>query len=160
FDTAGHRTVEAQSYKDLRSDLKRAQDQLSWIPQHRPHQTVQGEIDALQTQKPWSFTKGCTDIRGPQGRNFCQKYHGLTAELASGQQAQALEARIAEIQSKLSEADTMTVMGEADPQAKVLSDLTGFEVEKVQVALTIFIALLLEVGSAFGMFIAFSQWRI
>jgi hypothetical protein len=160
FDTTGHRMVEAQTYKDLRADLKRAQDQLSWIPQHRPAQTVQGEIEALKSQRLWTATTGCTDATRPQSRAFCQNYHGLTAEMASGQQAEALEARIVEIQDKLGKTDAKTVMGEADPQAAVLSRLSGVSVDQVQMAMTIFIALLLEVGSAFGMYIAFSQWRL
>ncbi|WP_334147760.1 primase-like DNA-binding domain-containing protein [Hyphomicrobium sp.] len=160
FDTAGHRMVEAQTYQDLRGDLKRAQDQLSWIPQHRPAAAVQGEIEALKSQRAWTFTQACTDITGKQGREFCQKYHGLHAEMASGQQAEALEARIAEIQGKLGKTDAMTVMGEADPQAAVLAKLSGVSVDQVQMAMTIFIALLLEVGSGFGMYIAFSQWRL
>ncbi len=160
FDTAGHRMVEAQTYQDLRGDLKRAQDQLSWIPQHRPAAAVQGEIEALKSQRPWTFTQACTNITGKQGREFCQKYHGLHAEMASGQQAEALEARIAEIQGKLGKTDAMTVMGEADPQAAVLAKLSGVSVDQVQMAMTIFIALLLEVGSGFGMYIAFSQWRL
>ncbi len=160
LDTAGHRKVEAQAYQDLRGDLKRAQDQLSWIPQHRPAAAVQGEIEALKSQRAWSFTQGCANITGKQGREFCQSYHGLHAEMASGQQAEALEARIAEIQGKLGKTDAMTVMGEADPQAAVLAKLSGVSVDQVQMAMTIFIALLLEVGSGFGMYIAFSQWRI
>lgn len=160
FDTTGHRMVEAQTYQDLRGDLKRAQDQLSWIPQHRPAATVQGEIEALKSQRLWTTTNGCTDATRPSSRTFCQNYHGLTAEMASGQQAEVLEARIAEIQGKLGKTDAKTVMGEADPQAAVLSKLSGVSVDQVQMAMTIFIALLLEVGSAFGMYIAFSQWRL
>lgn len=160
FDTTGARAVEAQAYKDLRGDLKRAQDQLSWIPQHRPAATVHGEIEALKSQRAWSATNGCTDATRPQSRTFCQQYHGLTAEMASGQQAQTLESRIADIQGKLGKTDAMTAMGEADPQATVLANLSGFNVEQVQMAMTIFIALLLEVGSAFGMYVAFSQWRL
>jgi hypothetical protein len=160
FDTTGHRMVEAQTYQDLRGDLKRAQDQLSWIPQHRPAATVQGEIEALKSQRLWTTTSGCTDATRPSSRTFCQSYHGLTAEMASGQQAQALETRIAEIQGKLGKTDAKTVMGEADPQAAVLSKLSGVSVDQVQMAMTIFIALLLEVGSGFGMYIAFSQWRL
>jgi hypothetical protein len=160
YDTTGHRAVEAQAYKDLRGDLKRAQDQLSWIPQHRPAATVQGDIEGLKNQRAWTFTKACTDVTGKQGREFCQQYHGLTAEMASGQQAQTLEARIAEIQGKLGKADAMTVMGEADPQATVLAKLSGLSVDQVQMAMTIFVALLLEIGSGFGMYIAFSQWRL
>ena len=160
LDTAGQRTVEAQSYQDLRGDLKRAEDQLSWIPQHRPAATVQGEIDGVKNQRQWEWTSGCKDVTGKQGRDFCQKYHALTAELASGQQADALEARVAEIQNKLGHTKGTTALSEADPQASVLAKLSGLDIDKVQMALTIFIALLLEVGSGFGMYIAFSQWRL
>jgi Poxvirus D5 protein-like len=160
YDTAGQRSVQAQSYKDLREDLKRASDQLSWIPQHRPAASVQSKIDGLKTKRAWSYTKGCNKITGRKGRAFCQEYHSLTAELASGQQAAALEARVAEIQSKLGETKNTTVMTEADPQAAVLAKLSGFDVDKIQMAMTVFIALLLEVGSGLGLYVAFSQWRL
>jgi hypothetical protein len=165
MDTAGQRAIEAQSYKDHRADLKRAQEQLSWIPQHRPAATVQGELDGLKNRREWSWTNGCTAVNGKTNRDFCQRFHGLTAEQASAQQAVALETRIAAIQAKLDTMDHGTVMAEADPQAAVLTKLAsvflpGMNVEDMQTGLAIFIALLLEVGSAFGMYIAFSQWRL
>jgi hypothetical protein len=67
---------------------------------------------------------------------------------------------VAEIQSKLGQTKGTTALAEADPQASVLAKLSGLDIDKVQMALTIFIALLLEVGSGFGMYIAFSQWRL
>ena len=165
MDTTGQRAIEAQSYQDLRADLKRAQDQLSWVPQHRPAATVQGDIDTLKTKREWTFTKSCSAVTGPQGRQFCQDYNTLTSELASAEQAGSLETRIAEVQSKLNEFNAGAVMAEADPQAAVLTKLAGvfmpsMTVEDMQTVLTIFIALLLEVGSGFGMYIAFSQWRL
>lgn len=160
FDTSSARQSQAQSYQDLRGDLKRAQDQLSWVPQHRPVATVQSDIDNTQNQRPWSWTSGCTDVTGKQGREFCQSYHALTAELASGQEAQTLETRIAEVTAKIGTSSGGTAMSEADPQAAVLAKLSGVDIEKVQMAMTIFIALLLEVGSCFGMYVAFSQWRL
>ena len=165
LDTAGQRAATVQTYKDHRADLKRAQEQLSWVPQHRPAQAVQSDIDVLKSERAWRWSKGCTKVTGPKGRSFCQKYHGFTAELASAEQASALEARIADTQSKLAQSEGATVMSEADPQAAVLTKLASafmpsVRVEDVQTALTVFIAMLLEVGSAFGMFIAFSQWRL
>lgn len=160
FDTAGNRAVEAQVYQDHRADLKRAQDQLSWIPQHRPAAAVQGELDAMKSDRAWTSTKGCTDATLAKSRAFCQTFHGLTAEMESGKQAETLESRIREIQGKLAATDGDTVMSEADPQAAVLSKVTGLEMEQVQMAMTLFIALLLEVGSMFGMYVAFSQWRL
>ena len=165
LDTAGQRAATVQTYKDHRADLKRAQEQLSWIPQHRPAQAVQSQIDSVKADRAWRWTKGCTKVSGPKGRSYCQKYHGFTAELASAEQANVLEARIADTQAKLAQSDGATVMSEADPQAAVLAKLAGvlmpsIKVEDVQTALTVFIALLLEVGSAFGMYVAFSQWRL
>lgn len=165
FDTAGQRAATVETYKDHRADLARAKEQLSWIPQHRPAQAVQADVDALKNERPWAWTNECTKVTGPKGRNFCQKYHGLSAELASAEQSIALEARIADIESKLTKSKGTTVMSEADPQAAVLAKLAGIlapsvKIEDVQTALTVFIALLLEVGSAFGMYIAFSQWRL
>lgn len=165
LDTAGQRTAVADSYKDHRADLARAQEQLSWIPQHRPAQAVQADLDALKGEKAWSYTEQCAKVAGSKGRSFCQKYHALSAELASAQQSGALEARIADIQSKMSNVTGHSVMTEADPQAAVLAKLAAIvvpsvKVEDVQTALTVFIALLLEVGSGFGMYIAFSQWRL
>ena len=165
FDTAGHRAATVAAYKDHRADLARAEEQLTWIPQHRPAQTVQAEINSLKSDRAWVWTKECTEVTGSKGRTYCQNYHALAAELASAEQSIALEARVADIQAKIGEQNGATVMSEADPQAAVLAKLAALiapnvKVEDVQTALTVFIALLLEVGSAFGMYIAFSQWRL
>jgi hypothetical protein len=160
LDTTGQRAVQAQNSKDLRSALATAQEQLGWVRQHRPIGVVQSEIDNAMNQRPWVWTKGCADVTGKQGRDFCQSYHALTAELAAGREAEKLSGRISDLSGKLSSASGSAVMAEADPQAAVLAKLTGFSIDTVQIAMTVFIALLLEVGSCFGMYIAFSQWRL
>jgi hypothetical protein len=165
LDTAGQRVATADSYKDHRADLARAQEQLSWVPQHRPAQAVQSDIDALKDDRQWANTEQCGKVVNSRGRNFCQKFHALSAELASAQQSATLETRIADIQAKMTNVTGSMVMSEADPQAAVLAKLAAFilpsiKVEDVQTALTVFVALLLEVGSGFGMYIAFSQWRL
>ena len=165
FDSTGHRAQEAQVYQDLRAELKRAEEQSGWIPQHRPYEAVQSAIDGLKTQKGWQWSNGCKDASSKTERTFCQQFHALNAELASASGAKTADARIAEIKAKLQSTEGTTVMSEADPQAKVLTELAAaffpnVKIENVQMALTIFVALLLEVGSGFGMYVAFSQWRI
>jgi hypothetical protein len=165
FDSTGHRAQEAQAYKDLRVDLKRAEEQAAWIPQHRPYETVQSEIEGAKTQRAWSSTKGCTDATRKASREFCQHYFGLTAELAAASSAKEADARIASISAKIKAAEGTPALSEADPQAKVLTELAAaffpnIKIENVQMALTLFVALLLEIGSGFGMYVAFSQWRL
>jgi hypothetical protein len=163
-DTSGKRATEVQTYQDLRADLKRAKEQLAWVPAHRPAATVQGELSALETHRRWRSTKGCTEATVAPSRRFCEDHAKLGAELASANEAAKLEARIAATQAKLGKLDGVTHSA-ADPQAAVLAKLTGIflpgvKVDDVQNALIIFIALLLEVGSGLGMYIAFSQWRL
>ncbi len=162
LDTTGQRAVEAANYKDLRADAKRAQEQLAWIPQHRPAATVEADISAQKTQRMWTWTNGCVEASTTTtaARTFCTNVHKLEAEKASALEAQKLEARIAEINGKLGKATNGQVMAEADPQASVLAKLLGLDIETIQTALTLFVALLIEIGSGFGMYVAFAQWDI
>lgn len=166
LDTAGQRAQQTAVYQDMRADVKRMEEQVSWIPQHRPAATVASEMNGYKNQIYWGRTKGCTEVNGRFNREFCQKYHALSAEHANAVQAAELSRRIMEVKAELAKAgETRTALTEADPQAAMLAKIgglviAGLKVDDVQMALTIFIALLLEVGSGFGMYVAFSQWRL
>lgn len=166
LDTTGQRAQQTAVYQDMRSDVKRMEEQVGWIPQHRPAATVSSEMNGLKNQIYWSRTQGCTVVNGKFNRDFCQKYHTLSAEHANAVQAAELSKKIMEVKSQLAKAgDNHTALTEADPQAAMLAKIgglvfAGLKVDDVQMALTIFIAVLLEVGSGFGMYIAFSQWRL
>ena len=164
-DTTGVRSVQTQSYQDVRADVKRAQDQLSWIPQHRPASTVQAEIDGVKNSRAWGWSAGCSKVDGKAERTLCDKYHALQAELGSAQQAATLEKRIADLQVRLDSQGSHHGSAESDPQAAVLTALLaklfpGVQKADVQTMMTVFVALLLEVGSGLGLYVAFSQWRI
>jgi len=163
-DTAGQRAAQTATYTNLQADLKRAQEQLSWVPQHRPAGVVQSELSSMEARKPWKWSRGCTKILGKITRKFCGEVTALKAELASAEQAAKLEQRVAKTQDRLAQLNGAGPRA-ADPQAQILAKLTGVfmpgvSVEDVQTALAVFIALLLEVGSGLGMYIAFSQWRM
>jgi hypothetical protein len=165
FDSTGERAQEAQVYQDLRTELTRAEEQAAWIPQHRPYETVQSEIDGLKLDKAWKWSKGCTEVTTNMRRQLCQQVTSLEAELASAASAKKADAHIAELKSKIDATAGTPALSEADPQAKVLTELANaffpnVKIENVQMALTLFVALLLEIGSGFGMYVAFSQWRL
>ncbi len=164
-DTSGKRVQQAQVHKDLRTDLDRDRAELARIPQHRAAGAVQSELDGLKTKREWGWTAGCTDIKSKNGRDYCQSTHALLSELASAQQAASIQSRIADNQAKLAQHQGGANEALADPQAAVLAKLAtslgaSIKVEDVQMAMTLFVALLLEVGSSLGMYIAFSQWRL
>ena len=160
LDTSGQRAVQTATYHDLRADADRAKEQLGWIPAHRPAETVAAELNVQKAQRQWTATRECTAVTGKSARDFCQQYHKLNAEHASAQQSEKLETRIADLGSKLAKAGGGTAMAEADPQASVLAKISGLDISTVQTALTIFVALLIEIGSGFGMYVAFAYWRL
>jgi hypothetical protein len=160
LDTTGQRAVQTANYNDLRADSKRAQEQLTWIPAHRPAETVAAELNVVKAQRHWIATRECTEVSGKSARDFCQQFHKLNAEHASALQSQKLETRISEIGAKLAKTAGASVMSESDPQASVLARISGLEVGQVQTALTIFVALLIEIGSGLGMYVAFAYWRL
>jgi hypothetical protein len=159
-DTTGERQVQNATYNDLRKELKRAEDRLSWMPQHRPAGMMEQEIARLEKDRLWIVSKGCAEIGGKTTRDFCQSANTLRAELAVAAEARTVEARVAEIQAKLDKSSGAAVAGESDPQAKVISQLTGQDQSSIQMGLTVMVALLLELGSAFGFYVAMSVWRV
>ena len=165
FDSTGHREQAAQAYQDLRTELKQAEEQSGWIPQHRPFEAVQSQIDGMKMQKAWEWSNGCKTVSSKAERTFCQQLTALNSELASASSAKDADARIAQLRVKIDAIAGTPALSEADPQAKVLTELANaffpnVKIENVQMALTLFVALLLEIGSGFGMYVAFSQWRL
>ncbi len=164
-DASAQRTQVNQAYDGLRADLKRAEEAAAWTPQHRPHEAVQASIQSYKSQPGWKWSNGCKDVSSKSEQKYCQGYHNLEAELASAKAATSNDTRIADIKAKLAGMEGSSATAGADPQAKVLADLAtlaipGIKVESVQTAMAVFVALLLEIGSGFGMYVAFSQWRL
>ena len=162
---SAERTQITQTYEGLRADLKRAEEAASWTPQHRPYEAVLASILSYKSQPGWKWSNGCKDVSSKAEQKYCQGLHNLEAELASAKAASANDTRIADIKAKLAGMEGSSATADADPQAKVLADLgalalPGLKVENVQTAMAVFVALLLEIGSGFGMYVAFSQWRL
>lgn len=159
-DSTGERQVQNASYNDLRKELKRSEDRLSWMPQHRPAGMIEQEVARLEKDRMWVTSNGCAEVTSKPRRDFCQSLNTLRAEHAVAAEARTVEARVAEIQAKLEKTSGHAVGGESDPQAKVISQLTGQDLSNIQMGLTVMVALLLELGSAFGFYVAMSVWRV
>jgi hypothetical protein len=159
-DSTGERQVQNASYNDLRKELKRSEDRLSWMPQHRPAGMIEQEVARLEKDRMWVTSNGCAEITSKPRRDFCQSLNTLRAEHAVAAEARTVEARVAEIQAKLEKTSGHAVGGDSDPQAKVISQLTGQDLSNIQMGLTVMVALLLELGSAFGFYVAMSVWRV
>lgn len=163
LDTVGQRSLAADHYKDLRADMKRNQDQLAWIPAHRPADTVKGEIEALRSKNMllWSYSEECVRPEGKGQREFCANYHKLRGELGNAESAAKLNTKIDEISSKLADTKSSAATTESDPQASIISRMLVFigvnlAVSDTQIWLTLLVVLLIEAGSGLGPYLSIS----
>lgn len=159
-DTMGARAVRAQTYQDLTAELERIRKEMSWLPKHRPAGVVESEIASMKQNRRWRSTAGCTNATVKPSIEYCKAFHALQAELAAAMKSAALDKRLADVRAQLHQVRTAIPADQPDPQAAVLASLSGLATGKVQLALVILVSLLVEAGSALGLYVAFSHWRL
>ncbi|MEM7620954.1 MAG: hypothetical protein AAF228_10935 [Pseudomonadota bacterium] len=172
-DTTGQRAIHVAIYDNAKKELDRSEEKLSWIPRHRSIGEVEADLNALLSTPIRNrkrrvvigtvaeISQNCT-TPSYSTRNSCAKVMELRKELAISKQARQLEQRITALKQKLAkitqESDGVAIVA-ADPQSAFLSKLLGVDIGDIQMALTILVSLLVEVGSSLGLFVAFSHFR-
>lgn len=168
-DNNGERIIKVTNYQDARTELKRLEDKLSWMPKHRPVEAVAADLNGassvqvkLRGQKRntiKALTDDCTKTNWVS-RKYCPKIFDLKKELAISEEAEKIEKRIVELRGKLSVATSTAAAGKADPQADLIASLFGLKLEDTQTVLILLVSLLVEAGSSLGYFVVFSMWRL
>ena len=87
-------------------------------------------------------------------RTFCAGVAKLEGELAAAQEAEGLRAKDSELGQKLAGVNLAEALKSADPQSEALARLTGWPAASIKDALAILVALLIELGSGFGLYAA------
>ena len=160
-DTTGARAVQHEKYEDLRAELTRLTQQESWLEKHRPVGTVQADIDGAKQNYRWTSSEGCTNATVDKSREFCENYHKLGAELAVAKQADDIAKRLDTVRTKLAKVTANGAPAKiADPQAQMLSSIFGLDITRIDVAMTILITALVELGSSLGLYVSTSIWRM
>lgn len=154
METASKRTLATEEHADLRADLKRNQDQLGWVPPHRPAATVKADLEGVKGQHLWNKTSECSEVAGKSQRDFCQRYHTLVAELGNADNAVKLNDKIDAINEKLRGTKAGDVLGDADPQAGTIARVMSWNLSSVQFGFALLVVALIEFGSGFGPYVS------
>jgi hypothetical protein len=128
--------------KERRDSLK---DQRGRIPAHRPVETVESLLKAERARALYAVTKQCSEPATRAASAFCASYATLEAEAASARSFAELSQMINELDTQLS---ARTFIPVSDPQAALLSRVTGQRVDEVKLWLPAATPLVLEVGGA------------
>lgn len=141
--------------------MTRLQTSLAALGTPRPSKAIEEERRAILATPVGEGKRTVDDIslkcqfNCRDTRELCQQWSTRGVELETARQAEAYAASIAEIRQKL---DTNTVGAgqKADPQVAAINRVAtwvsaAFQGDDIQTALSILVALVLEVGSGFGL---------
>jgi len=103
------------------------------------------------------YTQSCTQPTQVT-RTRCDRYNKLGVELAAARAAQETERRRRDMEAKA--LDAWSDAKPADSQLTALSELTGYSERNILQAMALFLALLTELGSILGLYLASKLSRI
>lgn len=150
----GGREVIAARYQAAVRDVAEVEGKVAALPKARPQAVIVEALRALEQDRKWSTSKGCTEATASDSRVFCEGYFSTKAELASALEASRLDGRLGELRNEVARLRDVGAAQEVDVQATLLSRLTGFNVSAAQMGLVIFVAVLVEIAAAFGLYLA------
>lgn len=150
----GGREVIALRYQAALRDVGEVEAKLKAVPPARPESVIVEALRAAEQDKRWSSSKTCTEATAVESRAFCETYFKTKAELAAALEIGRLDARLQPLKQEVARLQGIGAMEESDVQAGLLSRLTGVGVSTAQMALVMFVAVLVEIGAALGLYLA------
>jgi hypothetical protein len=116
-------------------------------------------LRGVEQDRRWQWSKSCEAATADASRAFCKEYFDIKAEMAKAGERERLTERLAELTGERGRLEDMGAGREADSQAAVLAGLVGLPVGKVERGLTLFLAVLVEIGAALGIYFATGHIR-
>jgi len=153
------RALAGQKLAGVKHEIEEAETKLKALGASRPFAVVNESLRGLEQDRRWQSSKSCQEATTDASRSFCKTYFELKAEAASASEAERMDKRIAELKSQSRQLEEQGAGREADNQAAVLARLLGFEAAKVERALMLFLAVLVEIGAALGLYFATGHMR-
>jgi len=150
----GGKEVIALRYQAAVRDVAEVDNKLKALPPSRPQGVVVEALRGLEQDKRWSSSKNCTEATAGESRAYCEGYFKTKAELATALEAARLEERLTAHRGEVKRLQDVGAAEEADVQAGLLSRVVGVNVSTAQMALVMFVAVLVELGAAFGLYLA------
>lgn len=150
----GGKEVIALRYQAALRDVAEVEAKLKAVPAARPQTVVVESLRGAEQDKRWATSKNCTEATAVDSRAFCETYFKTKAELAAALEVVRLDERLAPLKQEVARLQSIGAMEEADIQATLLSRMTGVGVSTAQMALVMFVAVLVEIGAAFGLYLA------
>jgi hypothetical protein len=151
---AGGRATAAMRFELARQALGETEARLATLGSARPDSQIAAEIAGLKQDRRWGAAKGCAMATAAASRAFCAEMFAREAELAKARAAGELRTRRDVLRAELTHSQAVGAGEDNDPQAGLLSRLSGLDLGQAQQALSAFMAILVEIGAAATLYLA------
>jgi hypothetical protein len=144
---------------EVKRDIEAEETKRKALGSPRPVAMLQEAMRGLEQDHMWRWSKECQNAINEAERSFCKGYFETKAEVARAVELTSVEKKIASLKSEARGYEEKGGGRQADNQAAVLASLLGMPPIKVEQGLTLFLAVLVEIGAALGLYFATGHIR-
>lgn len=139
---------------DADLELKRLLAKILALPASRPVNVIEAEIRGAQLNARWTTSRQCSSASSSEQRSYCQSVVRLDAELAAAREAENLEVQTSELRVRLIALRGKVHEVRGDSQTGMIARVFGLDANVLRLALAAFVALVVEVASGLGLYLA------
>jgi hypothetical protein len=153
------RTLATSRLTAVKQDIAEAEAKRKALGAPRPAAVVEQAVREFELDRKWMWSKECQDATSEALRSYCKGYFELKAEAARAAELARLDEKLDGLRNEARHYEEKGAGREADNQAAVLASLLGFQAVNIERGLTLFLAVLVEIGAALGLYFATGHIR-
>lgn len=139
--------------RDLERQVARIDGDLARLGEVRPAAVIERELAALRVERAWEQSKGCSDVALREAREFCRSYRSVESDLDKARASAELALRRTQLRERMAQLVTAGAGQESDALAGYISRVFGPSISMMRDVLIVGVALVVELGSVFGLFL-------
>lgn len=152
--TTENRAAASLRYTAAKVELGEADQGITQLSTTRPATVIGASIERAKQDRRWANSAGCKSARTESSRTFCAGLGDLLIELAASQARDKLQRRRTELRGEIDGLIGSGARLESDLQASILSRIFGVQLDRMQNALVVLVAVIVELSAGFGLFLA------
>jgi hypothetical protein len=138
----------------VKQEIDEAETKRRTLGSPRPAAVIQEALRGLEQDRKWQGSKECQNATSEASRSFCKGYFDTKAEAARASELSLVEEKIERLRGEARSYEEKGAGRQADNQAAVLANLLGLQAMHVERGMTLFLAVLVEIGAALGLYFA------
>jgi hypothetical protein len=139
--------------RDLERQVARIDADLARLGEVRPSAVIARELAALRVERAWEQSKACSDVTLRETREFCRGYRSTEADLDKARAAEEMAFRRGQLRERMAQLVAAGAGQESDALAGYIARVLGLSSAMMRDLLIVGVALVVELGSAFGLFL-------